>query len=228
MTVKIYDDFWEAAQMLPEKQRPAFIYAICAYAMEQVEPKGNPPWLPVFTVIRDRISLSREASARGRKAANARWHADASQNQDANALDYAYADANADAYADASENSDAEIEIEIEGLDTPYSPPYADSDANEHGTFWIQCLNALNEIMVTPYTTMPDKCRCMLEKSKGTYTVDQVRDMIAYKRDNWQGTRYSKCLTPQTLFSPDHFEQYMHESLDEKEASDDFSIYDQH
>ena len=85
--------------------------------------------------------------------------------------------------------------------------------------FWLQCLGALNEFLGTTYTTMPEKCRHMLERCAGGYTVEQVRSMIAYKRDEWQGTKFSKRLTPNTLFSPDHFEQYMHEAKgEEKEA----------
>ena len=51
--------------------------------------------------------------------------------------------------------------------------------------------------------------------------------MIAYKRDEWQGTKFSKRLTPNTLFSPDHFEQYMHEAKGEEKEAEAYAAYDQ-
>lgn len=74
MSVVIHDDFWRAAQSMPKRQRPAFVYAICAYAFDGTEPEGSPAWLPTFEVVRDRISMSTRASERGRMMANARWH----------------------------------------------------------------------------------------------------------------------------------------------------------
>lgn len=94
MSVVIHDDFWRAAQSMPKRQRPAFVYAICAYAFDGTEPEGSPAWLPTFEVVRDRISMSTRASERGRMMANARWHrADAQAHARACAGDDAQADA---------------------------------------------------------------------------------------------------------------------------------------
>lgn len=94
MSVVIHDDFWRAAQSMPKRQRPAFVYAICAYAFDGTEPEGSPAWLPTFEVVRDRISMSTRASERGRMMANARWHrVDAQAHARACAGDDAQADA---------------------------------------------------------------------------------------------------------------------------------------
>lgn len=217
----IHDDFWESAQLMPEKQRAPFLYALMLYRFEGKEPEGNPPWLPTFVISKKRLDLGDEASERGRKMAEARWgkkrkDAAASNENDADACESpdaaAYTQAYAQAHAQASNNPDAEVEIEVEIETPPYIPPHAQHDAET--PFWTLCLDALNAELVTTYTTMPEKCRLMLERSRDTWTVEQVRAMVAYKRDEWQGTRYSKSLTPNTLFSPDHFEQYMHQSAD--------------
>ena len=50
--------------------------------------------------------------------------------------------------------------------------------------------------------------------------------MIRYKREEWQGTKYSKCLTPNTLFSPDHFEQYIHQSQAHHQEVSEYAVYD--
>lgn len=96
MSVVIHDDFWRAAQSMPKRQRPAFVYAICAYAFDGTEPEGSPAWLPTFEVVRDRISMSTRASERGRMMANARWHrSDAQAHARACAGDDAQADTGA-------------------------------------------------------------------------------------------------------------------------------------
>lgn len=89
MAMWIQDDFWEAAQVMPEKQRAPFLYAVVEYGFTGKEPKGNPPWLPTFLVIKQRIELSNQKSEKGRKMAEARWGkqrgARASRDSDAHA-----------------------------------------------------------------------------------------------------------------------------------------------
>lgn len=101
MSVVIHDDFWRAAQSMPRRQRPAFIYAVCAYAFDGTEPEGAPAWLPTFEVVRDRISMSTRASERGRMMANARWHKPAAETAPHDATADAQAHAQAHAGGDA-------------------------------------------------------------------------------------------------------------------------------
>lgn len=102
----------------------------------------------------------------------------------------------------------------------------------QEAPFWVKCLGALTEITGFTYTTMPEKCRIMLERSASTFTVEQVKEMIAYKRDEWRekdrrsNTSFSKNMTPQTLFSPDHFEQYMHQSQSNAKEENAYAEYD--
>lgn len=217
MGMTIQDDMWEAAQMLPEKQRAPFVYALVAYGMDGAEPKGSPAWLPVFHVIRDRLRLSAEASERGRRMAMARWgKSDGTEQQHDT---QAHARAYAQAPDEHMHRHDAENESESEIGVPPYSPPMQDAP------FWLQCLAAFNDAMGTAYTTMPEKCRHMLERSASTFTAAQVRSMVAFKREEWTGTKYRKGLTPNTLFSPDHFEQYMHQAQAEEKEAERYAEY---
>lgn len=84
---------------------------------------------------------------------------------------------------------------------TPYSPPQP--------SFADQCLMALNGELGRDYASMPAKCRRELSAAEGRVTVDEVRAMVAYKRDDWRGTKFANGLTPNTLFSPEHFSQYL-------------------
>jgi uncharacterized phage protein (TIGR02220 family) len=216
---------------MPEKQRAPFLYALAEYRFEKKEPKGSPPWLPTFIALKQRIDLGDEASERGRKMAQARWgkqKAQASPQQDADASAkhdaQANAAAHAQAYAQASNSSDAEDEVEIEVEIPPYSPPMPSSV--QDAPFWLQCLAAFNDQLGTTYTTMPEKCRHMLDRCAEGYTVEEVRKMLAYKHEEWKGTRWRNCLTPNFLFSPDHFEQCMHQSKGEDEEVADYAKYD--
>lgn len=78
--------------------------------------------------------------------------------------------------------------------------------------FPFDCLSIFNEIMGTAYGGMPPDVTRNLRSQEGRYSLDEVRDMITYKRAEWYGTKFQGNLTPQTLFSRSHFEQYIHQS----------------
>lgn len=100
-------------------------------------------------------------------------------------------------------------------------PPSADG-----GTFAMRCLAALNEELGTPFTRMPEECGRMLADAEDRFGVGQVRAMVAYKRDEVAGTRFKGILTPNTLFSPKHFEQYMAQSMAHAEEAGRYAEYD--
>lgn len=221
----IHEDFWAAAKAMPERQRAPFLYALMAYRFEGVEPKGSPPWLPTFLVIKDRLELGDKSSQRGRDMANARWEkhraqqaaqdAAASAEQDAQAYAQAYAQADA-----AAQNCrDAEVEDELGVGEPPYSPPMPEP-------FALLCLRALNEELGRDYTHLPSRCANAIQLASAGHTVEDVRAMVAYKRDEWRGTPYERHLTPNTLFSPDHIEQYLAQSRAAREEADRYAEYD--
>lgn len=217
MGMMIHDDFWAAAQAMPEKQRAPFLYALAEYRFEGREPKGTPPWLPTFIAIKDRLDLAEAKSERGRKMAQARWGK--MRADDSGAQGYADAQAYAQAHAAAWKDGDGEKEEEIGVGEPPYSPPAPEP-------FALECLRALNEELGRDYTHIPSRCTRAIIQAKGRHTVDEVRAMVAYKRDEWRDTRYAKHLTPNTLFSPDHFEQYMAQAAEHREEESRYAAYD--
>ncbi|MBQ9042329.1 MAG: conserved phage C-terminal domain-containing protein [Eggerthellaceae bacterium] len=93
-------------------------------------------------------------------------------------------------------------------------------------TFAYRCLGQLNEVLGTSYTSMPPRCANVLVRFDGKYTLAEVRAMLEYKRDEWQRTKFANCLTPNTLFSLDHFEQYMNQSRASAAERSEYEQYD--
>ena len=102
----------------------------------------------------------------------------------------------------------------------PYCPP-----VDSVGDFPLRCLAALNDELGTPFTRMPSECGRTLADAEGRFSVEQVRAMVAFKRDDVAGTRWKGILTPNTLFSPDHFEQYMAQSMANREEAERYAEY---
>ena len=215
MGVTIQDDFWEAAQALPEKQRAPFLYAVAAYGFDGSEPEGSPPWLPVFIVIRKRIELSNERSERGRAMAMARWgRGDGSGGggDDAGGMPVDEGDDmrehmhkhmhrhmhghDADASGDGVRRHDAESESESEGI-TP-KPPYA------------EIVGHLNERTGASYRSDSKRTRRLIRaRFAEGYTAGDFRAVVDRMADEWgDDPKMSAYLRPETLFGA-KFEGYL-------------------
>lgn len=213
MGMVIHDDYYEAAMQLPAKQRGDFLMAVVRYGFEGAEPQGSPPWLPVFTVIKGRIALSAERAKAGSKGGAKRKQKRSKSMNCSN--------------AGAEQSAGLPTRVEDEDEDEDEKPPSSPFEQiGEDAPFWLQCLAAFTEVTGHAYTTMPERCRHMLERSEGACTVDEVKEMVAYKRDEWAGTRWKGCITPNFLFSPDHFEQCMNQSKAAREEAGRHGVYD--
>ena len=75
MAFYIQDDYWTSAKKLPERERGMFLNAICAYAIDGVEPSfGDDDWAvaALFEAFRERIDLSKKRTEAGKSGANAK------------------------------------------------------------------------------------------------------------------------------------------------------------
>lgn len=233
MGMVIHDDFWAAAQAMPEKQRAPFIYAIVEYRFTGKEPQGSPAWLPTFLVLKGRLDMGDEKSERARKAANARWgnkpgkedavgDAAARAQADAQAHAGAYADADAvahaqadaDAHAGASSCGNAEVEVEVEYIDNPLIP-------------LDEIVHALNEAAGTRYRSSSAKTRRLIHArwAEG-YRLPDFLAVIDTMAAEWKGDpKMAKYLRPSTLFSP-KFEDYVNRSPKTRKEADGYAEYD--
>lgn len=58
-----------------------------------------------------------------------------------------------------------------------------------------------------------------LERFNGAYTIEDVRAMLEYKRDEWADSDMSKHFHPSTLYKPELFNKYMGQMLDARDSS---------
>lgn len=78
-------------------------------------------------------------------------------------------------------------------------------------SFSLQCLKALNEELrgVAPVEFTRNPNGEYVASLEGRFTVDDVREMVRFKRKEWEGTKFQQNLNPGTLFSPDKLEGYV-------------------
>lgn len=84
--------------------------------------------------------------------------------------------------------------------------------------FSMQCLKVFIDETGREFQTLPAKCAEFLNSRDWPYSVDDVRKMIRFKADEWEDTKYSKYIQPSTLFSPDHFEEYIMQSKNDEDS----------
>lgn len=89
--------------------------------------------------------------------------------------------------------------------------PRKDKKRESKPSFSLQCLKALNEELrgVAPVEFTRNPNGEYVASLEGRFTVDDVREMVRFKRREWEGTKFQQNLNPGTLFSPDKFEGYV-------------------
>lgn len=84
MPVNVQDDFWDAAQYMPDDQAREFVYAIVRFGMTGEEPEPGEPWYPTFVACRGRVELSVAKQRKAKGMAEARWQGrDGGKDEDA-------------------------------------------------------------------------------------------------------------------------------------------------
>lgn len=90
--------------------------------------------------------------------------------------------------------------------------------------FAVKCLKVFNDATGWDMPSMPAKASECLNLRADRYSLEDVGGMVRMKREQWSGTKIERNLKPSTLFSPEHFDEYMQEYLhqnDERAFSDD-------
>lgn len=89
--------------------------------------------------------------------------------------------------------------------------PIQDKRRKEKSSFSLRCLKALNEELrgVAPVEFTRNPNGEYIASLEGRFTVEDVREMVRFKRKEWEGTKFQQNLNPGTLFSPDKLEGYV-------------------
>ena len=89
--------------------------------------------------------------------------------------------------------------------------PIQEKKRESNPSFSLQCLKALNEELqgVAPVEFTRNPNGEYIASLEGRFTVDDVREMVRFKRKEWEGTKFQQNLNPGTLFSPDKLEGYV-------------------
>lgn len=118
------------------------------------------------------------------------------------------------------DNPPAEPPIETGDYNPPTEPhfyslnqtkPIQEKKREPNPSFSLQCLKALNEELrgVAPVEFTRNPNGEYIASLEGRFTVDDVREMVRFKRKEWEGTKFQQNLNPGTLFSPDKLEGYV-------------------
>nr|DAJ47422.1 MAG TPA: DNA-binding domain protein [Caudoviricetes sp.] len=83
MSVNVQDDFWDAAQYMPDDQAREFVYALVRFGMTGEEPEPFEPWYPTFVACKGRVELSVAKQRKARGMAEARWQGRDGKDEDA-------------------------------------------------------------------------------------------------------------------------------------------------
>ena len=194
-----FDKFADAISVLPDEYQDTFIVAIARYGMWGTEPDFSDPLMAFgFEAIREDLDHSKAMRERGAKGGRPGKNQSKEQvkttgkNQTENqSKEQVKTQYNTEQY-----NTEQYIDKTIQDRDnTPLS---------------LLALKAFNEIMGTCYSRNPNGE--FINSFEGTYTEEDISKMIQFKRDEWWGTRFQNNINPEVLFSPRHFESYIHQS----------------
>ena len=234
--MQVFDSYIDAGQQLPQRDKERFYTALIEFIAYGTEPELDGAAAAVFTAIKPSLVISKKRAEAGRRGGNANAKNNGSSNF-ASKQNESNSQANDKANDKANEQLACEFAHTITNTITSTSTskgvggtgegepdPFAEADEAEAGFPW-QCLSELNDSLGTSYATMPAKCSRTLARFADRFGPPDVRRMVDFKRDEWTGTQFERHLTPNTLFGPDHFEQYMQQSRKEVARNAQFDIY---
>ena len=120
MSVTIQDDMWRSAEAMAGKQGEEFLLSLIRFGFTGEEPNPSSRIYPLFVLCSERISMSADASTKGRKMAEARWRKQNAQTQtkhDATASNTHYAQEQTEQDAEVSRGEVSRGEVSREESD---------------------------------------------------------------------------------------------------------------
>lgn len=211
-----FESFYRAATEcgLSDAQRLEFYDALCAYAFDGVEPEFDGALKLAFTLCRPVVKRKNGVGGRPRKAKAETVPKTVAETVSETVTKTVSENCFANSFENPSMDKDLDKDLDKEGKEPPLSPlgGPVDFDAPPDASFPLQCLAVLNEELGASYGSLPPSVAGYLSGQGDRYSVEDVRAMVRYKRDEWTGTELQRNLVPKTLFGAEHFEGYIAQS----------------
>ena len=122
-----YRSYYEAIQTLPKREQTAVLMAVCAYALDNKEPKLSGMANAIFTLIRPTLDTGRKKALSGKKGGETSSKTEASRKQNGSKTE-------ANGQQTASEK-EGEIEKEVEIENECYITPPQKKTRHKYGRY---------------------------------------------------------------------------------------------
>ena len=100
------------------------------------------------------------------------------------------------------------------------------NDNKNNKLYIVPIIDYLNTLADKKYTYKNKEFnKLILGRIHDGYTVEQLKEVIKKKCDDWIGTQYEKYLTPTTLFRPSNFETYLNAKETKHKANTTSDVY---
>ena len=210
-----FDKFADAISVLPDEYQDTFIVAIARYGMWGTEPDFSDPLMAFgFEAIREDVDHSKATRERGAKGGRPGKNQSKEQVKTTgkNQTENQSKEQVKTTGKNQTENQSKEQVKTQYNTEQYNTEQYIDKTIQDRDNtpLSLLALKAFNEIMGTCYSRNPNGE--FINSFEGTYTEEDISKMIQFKRDEWWGTRFQNNINPEVLFSPRHFESYIHQS----------------
>lgn len=201
------DDFWEAIKVLPEKDRKDAAMALLEYHFEGCTDETNPVAVAILTVSKKRIELSKTRSnaKKGKTKSSSKQNqtqiktdSNDDQTQTSPSISLSISPSNSSSASNLKKDDDVEWD----------NPTSADAE------FVASALEVFNDEAEADVANIDYATQCSLAEIRARgRTVDDLRSVVRCKVSQWSGDgKMNRYIRPSTLYSRDHFEEYLAEA----------------
>lgn len=122
---------------------------------------------------------------------------------------------NYDSYQSTLHDNQTETKQNLDANQTPPIHKQESKELKESKEYIniVAVVDCLNNLIGSKYSPKTDKTQKSISARLNDYSVEDIKNTIAFKVKKWKGTDMEKYLRPETLFIPSKFESYYNEML---------------
>ena len=116
-------------------------------------------------------------------------------------------------YVNSSHTVDVQaVDVQSTNVHTNNNSSNNNSNNNNNKYNYQEVIDYLNEKAGKSYKAVKTNNKHINARYEEGYTLEDFKTVIDYKTSKWKGTEWEKYLRPSTLFSAEHFENYLNEA----------------